>query len=69
LTSKPEQLQVFISGNVLNFFILPGGAKYIRIFHHAFMIAPQPTSALSSSDSSTEIAKEQEFSKNFHLIS
>ena len=41
-TSKPEQLQIFIAGNALNFFVLPGGAKYIRIFHHAFMIAPQP---------------------------
>jgi hypothetical protein len=28
-----------LSGNALNFFIFPGGAKHVQIFHHTFMIA------------------------------
>jgi hypothetical protein len=42
ITEAPEELQLYIAGNALNFLILPGGAKNVRLLHHAFMMAPQP---------------------------
>jgi hypothetical protein len=42
ITSSPDELQLYIAGNALNFLILPGGAKNVRLLHHAFVMAPQP---------------------------
>jgi hypothetical protein len=41
-TSKPELLQLYIAGNAFNFFLVPGGAKNVRILHHVFITALQP---------------------------
>jgi hypothetical protein len=45
LTSKPKHLQLHIAGNSLNFFLIQGGAKNVRILHQAFITAPQPNSS------------------------
>jgi hypothetical protein len=42
LTSKPDELKLFIAGNPFNFLILPGHGKNVKIVHHLFLRAPKP---------------------------
>jgi hypothetical protein len=63
LVNDASKLQLHIAGSALNFFMLPGAARTVRLIHHAFTMAPYPDArplfiGLSGNRKGTAVFKE-----------